>query len=140
MEEVQGARFTYCDPNDARAELATNAVVGTNNGPAIFDCQTRVEDVGPELISGDVRPFDNVNDYVSAFNSAADYDRDATGQLYPAGYTATLTILPEALNGIASDSTPANMDVLRIRVAVSYGSDTIVLDGYRTRYAPRWIP
>lgn len=138
MEEIQGSRFTFCNPTDARAEMATNPVVGTNNGPNIFDCAAALEDVGPE--AGDARPYDNVNDYVSAFNTPATITTDLQNQPLPAGYTATVTIIPEALNGINSGSLAADMNVLRIRVVVSDGRDEITLDGYRTRYAPRWIP
>lgn len=140
MEEIQGSRFTFCDPTDARAEMATNPVVGINNGPDNFDCATAVEDVGPEIASGDTRPYDNVNDYVSAFNTPTTINTDLQNQPLPAGYSATVTIIPEALNGIASGSLPTAMEVLRIRVTVSDGRDDITLDGYRARYAPRWIP
>lgn len=138
MEEIQGSRFTFCNPTDARAEMATSPVVGINNGPDVFDCATEVENVGPE--TGDARPFDNVNDYVSAFNTPATITTDLQNQPLPAGYTATVTIVPETLNGIASGSLPADMNALRIRVVVSDGRDEIAIDGYRTRYAPRWIP
>lgn len=139
LEEVEGSRFTFCDPNDDRAERATHPVVGPNDTEAVVDCATRVEDVGKENIA-DARPYDNVNDYVTAFGAPEPYVNDVLGQPLPAGYSATITITPEALNGITSGSAPADMNVLRIRVTVSDGRDTIVLDGYRTRYHPTGIP
>lgn len=129
MEEVQGSRFTFCDPSDPAAETATSTA----------GCTVRVENVGVD--AGEARPFDNVNDYVTAYGTPVTYATDATGQALPSGYSATITVTAEALNGIASDgSAPATTNVLRIRVAVNFGADQIVLDAYRTRYAPTWIP
>jgi MSHA pilin protein MshD len=141
LEEVELARFTYCDP--ALDGSADDPVARPN--PAA--CTT------PELVgqeAGSVgRPFDNVNDYVnqfttdtSAFNSGLIL-QDAAGSPVPlSGYTVQLRITPEALNGIASDANAATMEVLRITVKVTYnnGNDSVVLDGYRTRYAPHAVP
>ncbi|MET3131390.1 MSHA pilin protein MshD [Oxalobacteraceae bacterium GrIS 1.11] len=134
LEEVEQARFTYCDPSDANFDTAAN--------PA--GCATTVENVGQEAAGP--RPYDNVNDYVTAFGSPVPYTTDAGGTAFPAGYTAQVTIQPDAGLGPALgpkiapvDATPANMEVLRITVAVSYGAgagDNVVLDGYRTRYDP----
>lgn len=132
MEEVQGSRFTFCDPSDATAETATSASVGAGA------CTSIVENVGVD--AGESRPFDNVNDYVTAFNTPATITQDMTGQPFPAGYSATITLAPAALNGIPSGATPAAMNVLHIRVAVAYGGDEVVLDGYRARYQPNWLP
>lgn len=148
LEEVQLARFTFCDPADATAETATGAFVGAGG------CTSTVENVGLAN-PADVRPYNNVADYVTAFRDAqAAFDvggvlSDAT--LNPIGatptslgvvgaYTATLTITPEALNGIASSDLPATMDVLRLTVVVSYNGGDVKLEGYRTRYAPNSIP
>jgi MSHA pilin protein MshD len=139
LEEVMSARFTYCDPSDANAETATSATVGTGG------CATARETVGPE--TGNARPFDNINDYVSAFatptaafNSGSNLT-DISGTALPlSNYTATVTVTPESLNGITSTADPETMEVLRITVTVSYGNDAISLDGYRTRYAPNFVP
>jgi len=134
MEEVRLAHFSFCDGSDPAAEQPTTL------SPA--NC-TVPEGVGPE--AGNTRPYDNVNDYVSAFGTPTTYTTDAAGNSFPAGYTATVTIQPDAGLGpaggqISSDATPANMNVLRITVSVSYaGGNAIVLDGYRVRYAPRSI-
>lgn len=132
LEEVQGSRFTFCDASDATAETAQSPSVGASG------CTSIVENVGRD--AGEARPYDNVNDYVTAFNAPETYSSDATGQNFPAGYTATVTISPAALNGIASDTTPANMNALHVHVAVSYTGGEVVLDGYRTRYSPTRIP
>lgn len=134
LEEVQLARFTYCDPLDANAQTAAN--------PA--GCAATPEAVGPE--AGNARPFDNVNDYVAAFDSAQAYTTDVAGGTLPAGYAATVTIRAATALGpagaqVTADATPANMNALQITVSVSYSAaDSITLDGYRTRYAPEATP
>ncbi|WP_220808733.1 type IV pilus modification PilV family protein [Noviherbaspirillum aridicola] len=137
MEEVRLARFTYCDPADPAAATATSAA----------GCAT-AEQAGPE--AGNARPFDNVNDYVAEFDKDEPYSADAAGNPHAGtigAYTASVTIRPDAALGpvggrIASGSTPAQMEVLRITVTVRYnnGNDSVVLDGYRTRYAPQALP
>jgi MSHA pilin protein MshD len=139
LEEVQLAKFTFCDPTSDNVDSAAGSASctvperfgqGTGTGAA-------AEPVGP-------RPYDNVNDYVATANvPAAAFDvgnvlSDASGApMKLDGYTARLTIVPESLGGIASNNTPSDVgDVLRISVAVSYDNQTLVLDGYRTRYAP----
>lgn len=131
MEEVQLARFTYCDGADDNVETAANAA----------GCATTPEAFGPE--AGNVRPFDNVNDYVNAANT---FDMDAfnnagalsdmAGTALPGGYSASLRIQQGALNGYSG------ADVLFITVSVTYGGvdETITLDGYRLRYAPNSPP
>ncbi|MYN47493.1 hypothetical protein GTP23_20825 [Pseudoduganella sp. FT93W] len=134
LEEVRLAHFSYCDGNDPVAESPSTT------SPA--SC-TVAEGVGPE--AGNSRPYDNVNDYVLAFGTPMTYSTDAAGNNFPNGYSATVTINPDSALGpagaqISADATPANMNVLRITVAVSYpGGYSVVLDGYRTRYAPRSI-
>ncbi|WP_338848464.1 type II secretion system protein [Massilia sp. W12] len=141
LEEVSSARFTFCDPFlDAQAD---DPLARPN--PAACSVQ---EDVKPE--AGNSRPFDNVNDYVTQFNTAtAAFNSganlvDAAGNalIDLPGYSVSLKITPENLNGITSGSTPATMEVLKISVTVSYngGADSITLDGYRTRYAPWATP
>jgi MSHA pilin protein MshD len=163
LEEIQLARFTYCDPADETASLnppngAIGAfITGTPGNPGI-GCKKWVETVGPEkrnvgdandLRDDDARPFDNVNDYVAAFGveeplmDIQDVNGATVGNLTP--YTAFLTITPESLGvgaGIidANASDPSKMEVLRIRVRVHYASEDVVLDGYRTRYAPNLGP
>lgn len=136
LEEVQLAKFSFCDLADDRADTATGSA----------GC-VLPEGWGPER-STDLRPFDNVNDYVSAagraestFNGADGKLRDANGEaMNVEGYTATVTITPESLGGIAIDNPAlADADVLRIRVEVRYDGESLVLDGYRTRYAPNFL-
>jgi MSHA pilin protein MshD len=144
LEEVETARFTYCDPADANAETAA----GTS------ECAAAPEQVGPEP-GNTTRPFDNVSDYVTAFNTAQHAFDNSGGVLVDAGgnnisvtgtYSATLTVTPEALNGIVSvaggpgAANMATVNALRLTVTVSYGGESVTLEGYRTRYAPNSTP
>jgi MSHA pilin protein MshD len=142
LEEVELARFSYCDPSDPDAGDADTV-------KSTADCKTAPEQWGqqsPEPAgAANGRPYDNVNDYVSAartwtaaFDIAGNVLADANGNaLGVNGYTARLSIAPAALNGIGSDAdTAADTEVLRITVQVSFDGETITLDGYRTRYAP----
>ena len=125
LEEVTLARFTYCDPADANAETADNVTV---------TC-TVPENVWQE--PGNTRPFDNVNDYVTAYGVAQPItiaDVNSVGVPGLANYTATIAITPQAFNGILAD------DALLITIRVTSGAETVRLDGYRTRYAPNLMP
>jgi MSHA pilin protein MshD len=137
LEEVELSGFTYCDPRSPNADVATKAL--ECEIPEAFG-QAGAEVAGP-------RPYDNINDYVAAANTpSAAFDvggvlSDANGNpLRVNGYTARLTITPEPLGPaggqVGAVGTSADTDVLRIRVEVSYDEETLVLDGYRSRYAP----
>ncbi|CAN7468732.1 type IV pilus modification PilV family protein [Duganella sp. LjRoot269] len=156
MEEVQLARFTFCDPSDDNASTVADAA----------HC-SQPEIIGPE--ADDVlRPFDNVNDYVSAINTAQrsfaiggvdtdingrplGQDASATtlGNSSMSGITTTMTLnyvpaLGPAGRVISSDASSNDaMRALRITIRTTYGTgpnDFIELDGYRTRYAPNYLP
>lgn len=122
LEEIQLARFTYCDPQDPAAETATSPA-----GCAI-------PEVAGQEAGGMPRPFDNVNDYVSAYGTAKEYTTDAQGNAWTQNYTASVTITEQALNDLAATES------LHIQVVVPYADQKIVLDGYRVRYAPNSIP
>jgi MSHA pilin protein MshD len=136
LEEVQLARYTWCDPTADKA--------GDDGVKGSAECDVP-ENWGPE--AGGKRPFDNINDYVSAAGAAATPFNNVDGKLADAngepmnveGYTARVTVTPESIGGIAvSNPASADVDVLRIRVEVRFDAETIVLDGYRTRYAPNF--
>ena len=121
MERVSSARFTFCDPSDQNAEIAAG----------VANC-TAVEAAGPENGT-----LDNVNDYVAAYGvPQAIAIADVNGVNAPnlANYAAMLTITQQALGAVPADTS------LLITIEVSYGAETIRLDGYRTRYAPNWVP
>src|SRR5471032_1675041 len=136
LEEVELARVTACDPADANATTAN-----TSSG-----CASVPEKMGPE--AGNARPYDNVNDYnglSTTVDAAGNAFGGGTGAM--AGYSATVAITPTdtlgpsgalAINGAASAS---ELILLRITVTVTYRPGTsLVLEGYRTRYAPTVLP
>ena len=144
LDEIEGARFTFCDPiNDPAADTALNAAP-FNSATNPTGCNT------PQNVSATVpatgRPYYNVSDYVRAFNTPLSYKEDVAGKLLPDGYAVSVAISPDAGLGPAgamlpSDATPVNMNVLRITVTVTYGANQhIVLAGYRTRYAGNAVP
>ncbi|SFM22545.1 type IV pilus modification PilV family protein [Rugamonas rubra] len=150
LEEIELARFTYCDPTDANAATATSTA-GCATSPEGFDIE--VNNVG--------RPFDNVSDYVAAAGVAATPFTvggmlvDAGGTQFQgnvAGFTASVTMnvigagteqaLGPAALPVRSTAPAAGLNVVRITVNVNYGgaNDNVRLDGYRTRYAPTSYP
>lgn len=144
LEEVELAKFSFCDVYDPRAGDDNPATAVTGPG----DCAAAtVENWGPE--ANNQRPFDNINDYVTTANvPAAAFGAggallDANGNALPlAGFTASVTIRPDTLgdtggaNVIGAGGTQAQTDVLRITVTIGYDGQTLSLDGFRTRYAP----
>lgn len=135
LEEVQLARFTKCDPS------------GDVNASGACTIPEAWGQVAPEPAG--TRPYDNVNDYVAAADTATAAFNNGNGVLVDAndralnvsGYTATVTITPEALGPSGSvvgtaGGTAADTDMLRIRVTVSFDNRSLALDGYRARYAP----
>jgi MSHA pilin protein MshD len=146
LDEISLAHMTFCHPDDPAVETATSAA----------GCTT------PEAVgaSGAARPYFNINDYVPAFNTPTSITAgDTTGKVtdvlgnlkHNGKYKAFVTIRADGrlgpagvtgLNGSASGApNPADTDLLHISVEVRYGSaDKIVLDRYRTRYAPNSTP
>ena len=142
LEEIELARFTFCDPVDPDAGDAGKV-------KSSADCHTAPEawgQGGAEAVN--TRPYDNVNDYVaaaatltSAFNDGSGKLVDANGDaLNVSGYTARVSITPATLGpggaAIGNAGSSADTEVLRISVRVDYDGQSLVLDGYRTRYAP----
>ena len=128
LEEVMLQPYTYCDTNDETAATATSAVVGAGG------CTTTIEAIGPDVNPNGTTetrtssddPFDNVNDY---------HGLSTTTNIAGGGaakYTANVTVAATTLNTIT--------DALLITVSVNSGSETISLQGYRTRYSPNTVP
>ncbi len=132
LEEVQLAPFTYCDPDDDKAVTATSAA----------GCSVVLREDGTPLgLEGsEERPFDNVSDY-NGFTMAG--IRDLGTNTLVAGleaYTAAVTVTPLALGQVSAGVVPAG-DAVLIRVAVTGpGNTQVVLEGFRTRYAPNAVP
>ncbi|UUZ54721.1 hypothetical protein LP419_01275 [Massilia sp. H-1] len=102
----------------------------------------------------ETRPFFNINDYVVTLgvptsmtvSDSSGRITDVTGSaMVTNNYKAMVTIDPAALGPagmlVGNASGGADNDALHISVDVSYGANQhIVLDGYRTRYAPNSTP
>ena len=145
LEEVQLMPFTWCDPDDPNAAAATGAAGCT--GGALGPNDESLLPLGPEtaLSVGGAEgryaapQFDNVSDY-NGFNSATEVPpglKDITGAALAGlgAYAATITVAETALGAIP----PA--DSLRITVTVTGPANTtVVLQGFRTRYAPNTLP
>jgi MSHA pilin protein MshD len=126
LEEVQLQPFTYCDPDDPNAATAVNTA----------GCTT-VEAIGPEAgesRTGTITPFDNVNDY-HGFSMTGISDIEGTAVSGLGAYAASVNVAAQALGTI-----PAS-DALLVTVTVTGpGNVSVVLHGYRVRYAPNALP
>jgi len=120
LEEVLLQPFSWCDPDDANAATATGYA----------GCATAENNLAAEVGEGraTATPLDNVNDY----NGLSTTTNIAGGGSAP--YTATVSVAQDSLNGIAADAS------LLVTVSVTAGSETIQLQGYRTRYSPNTLP
>ena len=136
LEEVMLQPFTWCDPNDAAAATAT--------GYACTTVQNTVAGKAGESRGSTTAPLDNVFDYngcgpgVAGCNLASPIPSITSTYAAPAGYTATIAVTPEALNGVG-DATATSAS-LRVAVTVTLGADSIVLESYRTRHSPNFTP
>jgi MSHA pilin protein MshD len=141
LEEVQLMPFTYCDPDDPQAGTAQSGTVGPTGcsagGVEVIGAEAGAP-FGPETRTGVATPFDNVNDYDN-FTMAGGIV-DIAGNAVPlpelAAYTASVTVSNQGLVGIAGN------EALLITVTVAHPNLTpsIVLHGYRVRYAPNALP
>lgn len=125
LEEVILQPFTWCDPDDTAAATATayadcSVATAAQNTATAKAGETR----------GGATPLDNVFDY----NGEAISTNIAGGGATL--YVANVTVAPAALNDITAASDAA----LLITVTVASGSETIQLQGYRSRYSPNTLP
>ena len=126
MDEVAAQPVTWCDPDDPAAATAINVAACAT--PEAIGAE------GGETRGGAVTPFDNVNDY----NGLAGITTGITGTAMPLGYSAAITVAQDALGpGVAVVPAAAS---LRMTVTVSFGNENLIVEGYRTRYAPNALP
>jgi len=130
LEEVLAMPYTYCDPDDAQADIATSSAIGPTG------CATTPEGMGPDGTEdrySNLEPYDNVNDY-HGFSMTGINGPDNAPASGLGGYTAQIEVAPAgAFNGIPAGET------LRVTVTVTApGNHSISLSGYRTRYAPNF--
>jgi MSHA pilin protein MshD len=126
MDEVAAQPVTWCDPDDPAAATAMNVAACAT--PEAIGAE------GGETRGGAVTPFDNVNDY----NGLAGITTGITGTAMPLGYSAAITVAQDAL-GPGGAVVPAAAS-LRMTVTVSFGNENLIVEGYRTRYAPNALP
>ena len=137
MEEVQLMPFTYCDPDDDNAAIATDTAgcAAANENNLVAEALD-VPPTGPaETRAGTERPFDNVNDYNGFAMGPGISNLGGTAITGLDGYSASVTVANQALGGIA-----AAESLLITVVVTGPGSTTVTLHGYRTRYAPNALP
>ena len=147
LEEVQLQPFTYCDPDDPRAATALSATYDPVDQTNTCSTAAAIETMGPEPIglygletrNDTTKPFDNVNDY-HGFGMGPGIT-DLTGaaitglEKYSAGVVVANPVAGQMLGTIPSS------DTLFITVTVTGpASTTVVLHGYRVRYAPNAVP
>lgn len=144
LEETLAMPFTYCDPDDVNAATARSTAAVNPADPE--RCATTLEGIGAE---GETRgsattPYDNVNDYASLPAAVpANVDGTPIGDL--GNYTVAVAVAaaPLAANSATVAATDGNGRPLSLRVTVTVNGPngvTVVLDGYRTRYAPNALP
>ena len=145
LEEVQSKPFTYCDPDDANATTAAQAVVGAGTALCATSAQSNnLTQPAGETRTNSTNPFDNVADYggttgTTTINPISDVTGTAISGL--GAYNAQISIAAQALNSIAAsdgDGAPQSI-VITVRV-IGPGNSNLTLEGYRTRYAPNSVP
>ena len=130
--------FTYCDPDDANAATAESD--GPVNPADPTRCATTLEIIGAE--GGETRagtpPFDNVSDYAALpAGVPATLDGTVIGGLD--AYQVSVAVVQHSLTD-GANAVPAAAS-LRVTVTVTGPIGTsVMLDGYRTRYAPNALP
>jgi MSHA pilin protein MshD len=139
LQEVEQQPFTFCDPDDANAGIATSTA----------GCTTSQDKGGGALTSpspstesryDNSNPFDNVADY-GGFTmpgggcSGICLPGDNTPLAGLVGYNVSIAIT--RAGGVAPFAAMPLEAVLKIIVTVTGPANTIVtLTGYRVRYAP----
>ncbi|HET9112983.1 MAG TPA: type II secretion system protein [Burkholderiales bacterium] len=133
LAEIELQPFTWCDPTDANAAIATSNSSGNPVG-STAGCNTTPEALGPETVNGVIQsrysattPFNNVNDY-NGFNMSPILDITGTPVAGLGNYSASVAI------------TALSSAELQINVTVTSGNTSLTLTGFRYRYAPDAVP
>lgn len=135
LEEALAMPFTYCDPDDLNAATAENSA-GCNS-PALIE---GLGAEGGETRSSSATPFDNVSDYASLPAGAPANADDGTPISGLGTYSVSVAVVAQALTGssasVAATDGSGRPQSVRVTVTVTGPGTTVVLDGYRARYAP----
>jgi MSHA pilin protein MshD len=124
MEEIQLRAFTFCDPDDAQVFTAAS--------PAGCTTPEAIGTEGGETRYADPR-FDNVSDY-QGFSMAAIVDANNNPVAGLAGYSAAITVANAG--GDFPAAIPAAAALLITVTVTGPANVSVVLQGYRLRYAP----
>ena len=137
LTEVLAAPFTICDPQDANF-LGPGACASLTESvaplPGPEPGETRLGATPP------FRPFDNVNDYHNLNFVAGAGITDRAGLTVPTSqaYALGVTVVPVNLAG---SGVPLNqMLLITVTVTAPLLQGSVVLQGMRSRYAPRTMP
>lgn len=137
LNEVLAAPFTVCDPEDTNflgPGACTSLTESVTPLPGPEPGETRLG-VAPFL-----RPFDNVNDYHNLNFAAGAGITDRAGLTVPASqlYSLGVTVVPVNLAG--AGITVNEMLLITVTVTTPVLHGPVVLQGMRSRYAPRTKP
>jgi len=138
LEEVQLQPFTYCDPDDTAAAAAlSSADCSGGAGGANDESRTPLTHEGESRTS--VPLFDNVSDYNGlTVDPITNINGTALGLN---GYSATIAVATQGIGAIGIIPAIPVDEALLITVTVTGpGNTTVVLHGYRVRYAPNALP
>lgn len=150
LEEVQLQPFTYCDPDDANAATA-NGVADCTGGPGGANDESKTplgREAGEDRYST-TTPLDNVSDYNLFASNVAEPASGLTGiRNINSGlidgldaYTVSVSVATQGIAAFGGKPAISTNEALLITVTVTGPSTTtVVLDGYRTRYAPNALP
>ncbi|CAN5895141.1 hypothetical protein BH11PSE12_BH11PSE12_13370 [soil metagenome] len=137
LEEIELQAFTFCLPGDVNAATALSTAActgGAANSEDVLPGVARVSNA-----AGVPRVANNVADYHKLTLSPVIYDISGLA-VGTAGFSATVAI-SQVGQTIFSLPASQNNDVLQIDVSVTDpAATTLVLTGYRFRYAPRAVP
>src|SRR5271165_4241932 len=138
LDEVSSMPYTYCDPEDANVLTATSTA-GCASWPEVSPFGPLTVTSGAETRGG-TPPFNNVGDYNGYGGASGVTASDPSGTYTYSGYAVKISVVNDA----APDLGPAALSVpaaamLHITVTVSSGTNTLTLEGYRTRYAPNAV-
>ena len=144
LEEVQLRPLTFCDPDDPQAATALDASVSATGCTAAAAVENigaeSTAPYGPETRTGGTTPFDNVNDY-NTFSMTGMTDIAGTAITGLGAYTATVGVATQGIPTFGGAPAIPAAEALLITVTVTGpGNTTVVLHGYRTRYAPNALP
>ncbi|MBL8323641.1 MAG: type II secretion system protein [Rubrivivax sp.] len=141
LAEARAMPFTYCDPQDARAALATGGFLGGTG------CASRVDGLGPEPGESRYNPaarFDGVSDYAGFTmpgpGCATFCDRNGTplgGAARLAGCQLRVNAVAQALPGLPPFDANGRPQALRVVVTLACpGRADVMAEGVRVRHAP----